>query len=121
MVIISLTSDTNNDWYKANWVYRQLAETVFVRFPDDEEMHEVLEMAHAFRALDFVGLNATNKTVATRTLVALKTVAEETLQRKIIPGMREHPNDKVREQQYLSSLTELLKLIERYELEWQEN
>ena len=49
MVIIQFKNGT--DWYKANWVFRQLRADVAEAFPDDLELTTEMEKAEAFRML----------------------------------------------------------------------
>ncbi len=111
MIIVEFTDGI--DWYKANWAFRQLAEDTFARFPDDNELHSVLEMAHAFNCLDFKVRLKENKELAARTLAALRTVAEETLKGSIHGLKGKHSSDENRQQLYLQSLKELIILIEK--------
>src|ERR1700688_4412511 len=60
------------DWFKANWVFRQLAQDVSDRYSSDAEVCTVVEVAEALSALD---LKKMNDGLRRRVMKALTTVA----------------------------------------------
>jgi len=111
MVIIKFKDGT--DWFKANWVFRQLAEDTMAAFPNDNALGLVLEKAQAFGALFLDSMEAN---AATSTLEALRKVAEETIQGKIQGWKGKRPEDKEGQQMYLESITELLGFLRKQNL-----
>jgi hypothetical protein len=106
MVIIRLPSGA--DWYKANWAFRQLAEDIRRRFTEDKAVAHEFEKAQAMGALF---LDDIDKDLGKRVVVALKTVAEETIGGKIGGWKRTHPADEAGQRMYLEALAELLSLL----------
>lgn len=107
MIIIKFQDGT--DWFKANWVFRQLAEDIMEAFPNDSALRQIMENAQALGGLF---LNSMEPHVAASTLKAIKRVAEETSQGKIEGWNRTKPEDKDGQQMYLQSIKELLCLLE---------
>jgi hypothetical protein len=85
LVIIAFPN--GEDWFKANWVFRQLAEDVSQRNRNDNDVCKELELAQA-----------------------IKTVVDDTIS-GTIEGWR--PQDKPGHAMYCEALTELAKLIEQ--------
>jgi hypothetical protein len=106
MVIIKFRDGI--DWYRSNWVFRQLAADVIAAFPQDNELRFNLERASAQGAL-FIDEMDTN--VAATTISALKTVAQDTIQGKVPGWKATKPTDTAGHQMYLESLAELLTVI----------
>jgi hypothetical protein len=116
MVIISLPNGA--EWYKANWVFRQLQKDVAGLYPGDREVNLELERAGALGglALEFIeeGLRG-------RILDAIKTVASATVQGDIPGWTHEKPNDMEGQKMYIESMRELLDAIKQLRREEQGN
>ena len=106
MVIITLRN--GDDWYKANWVFRQLAEDVVETYPQDVELKFLMEQAEAVGGLS---LDSMEEDRASKTLQAIRKVAEETIKGRIPGWKRKRPDDEAGQRMYLKSLAELLELI----------
>jgi hypothetical protein len=104
-VIILLPNGT--DWFKANWVFRQLAEDVSNRYRNDDGVCKTLELAQAFGSLD---MEIMDEGLRCKVMHAVKTVAEETVS-GTIEGWR--PDDRRGHAMYCEALSELAKLIEQ--------
>ena len=104
-VIILLPN--GKDWFKANWVFRQLAEDVSNRYRNDDGVCKTLELAQAFGSLD---MEIMDEGLRCKVMHAVKTVAEETVS-GTIEGWR--PDDKRAHAMYCEALSELAKLIEQ--------
>ena len=108
MVIIKFRD--GSDWFKANWVFRQLAEDILAAFPNDRALMMVMEKAQALGGLFPDSMEAD---AATSTLEAIRKVAEETIQGKIEGWKRTKPEDMEGQQLYLESIKELLDLLKK--------
>ena len=75
MVIISFAD--GSDWFKANWVFRQLVYDVSQSYPEDDELINKLEQAQSLGALFPDSLKEGG--LGSRILQALKKASEETL------------------------------------------
>jgi predicted RNA-binding Zn ribbon-like protein len=106
MVIIRLVN--GDEWYKSNWVFRQLAEDVAARFPDETDLRTLLDRAEA---LGMLRLDSLDKAAASQTLRAIDEVANETLRGKIQGWKRNKPEDVQGQRDYLAALCELRELI----------
>ena len=106
MVIIQFQNGA--DWYKANWVFRQLAEDTVTAFPHDHALRTTLEKAAAFGALFLDSMEAG---AAASTMAALKCVAQRTIEGAIPGWKRSRPEDDDMQQMYLQAVTELLDLL----------
>jgi hypothetical protein len=106
MVIIKFPN--GNCWSKANWVFRQLSEDVIGNLPDDSELKLVMEKALAFRML---ALNSMENEVRSKSLCAIRTIVEKTLEGKIAGWKESRPDDIEGHRMYIESITELLGLI----------
>jgi len=109
MVIIKFQD--GSDWFKANWVFKQLAEDTLAAFPNDGALRLVLEKAQALGGLFFDSMEAE---AATSTLDAIKKVAEETIHGNIQGWKQIRPEDKDGQQMYLESIDELLKVLKKH-------
>jgi hypothetical protein len=108
MVIIKFTSGT--DWYKANWVFRQIVNDVIAQSPDDVEVSFIMKQGQSYGLLS---LDKLDSTVASKVVQAIRKVAEETLAGNI-PGWKgTKPDDAKGQQMYLRSIAELLDLIKK--------
>ena len=105
MVILKFQNGA--DWFKANWVFRQLADDMNMRFPDNEELKHTLEKAQAF---GFLGLDSQNPDAVTLPM-SIKTTVEETINGKIMGWKRTHPEDEEGQQMYMQAMTELLEQL----------
>ena len=102
-VIIVFPNGT--DWFRANWVFRQLAGDVSVRYRNDDSVCKALESAEALGSLD---LKDMDEELCRKVMQAIKTVAEETMS-GTIEGWR--PHDKGGHAMYREALSELAKLV----------
>ena len=93
------------DWFKANWVFRQLAQDVSHRYSNDAEVCKAVEVAEALGALD---LKKMNDGLRKRVMEALTTVAMDTM-KGTIAGWR--PNDAKEHAQYCEAISELAKCL----------
>lgn len=74
------------DWFKANWVFRQLAEDVSNRYRSDPEVCKAVEVAEALGTLD---LKEMKTDLRRRVMEALSVVATDTINGSIA-GWRPH-------------------------------
>ena len=93
------------DWFKANWVFRQLADDVSDRYKSDAEIREALEVAQALGTLD---LKAMNDGLRKRVMEALTAVAMDTI-KGIIAGWR--PDDPEEHELSCDAVSELAKCL----------
>jgi hypothetical protein len=103
-VVIVFPSGT--DWFKANWVFRQLAQDVSSRYRNDAGICKPLELAQAVGSLDLKGMDVE---LRSKVMEAIRTVAAETIS-GAIDGWR--PHDQKEHEMYCEALSELAKLIE---------
>lgn len=94
------------DWFKANWVFRQLASDVSDRYQDDVEVCAALKVAEANSMLD---LHKMNDGTRRKLLEALSTVAKRTIEGSIA-GWR--PHDAREHAIYCEAVSELAKGLE---------
>jgi hypothetical protein len=106
MVII--TFQIGADWFKANWVFRQLAEDVSMKFPKNREVNSAMERAQWYGCL---ALDDMEKALASRVIEAIQQVAEETMQGKITGWIGRDGKDANGHRMYVESMKELLDLI----------
>jgi len=106
MVIIRFRDGV--DWFKANWVFRQLAEDTIAAFPQDGDLQFIMMQAQALGALF---LDSMDTDAASATTRAIRKVAEGTIQGTIQGWRLTRPEDGVGQQMYLKSISELLDLI----------
>jgi hypothetical protein len=78
MIIIRFKD--GSDWFKANWVFRQLASDVVATFPGDTALKSIMEEAEAVGALF---LNSMQTEAAAATIGAIEKVAQETIDGQI--------------------------------------
>jgi hypothetical protein len=93
------------DWFKANWVFRQLAHDVSDRYNSDVEVCKAMEVAQALGGLD---LKAMNDGLRRRVMKALTSVALDTVE-GTIAGWR--PGDAKEHPQYCEAVSELAKCL----------
>jgi predicted RNA-binding Zn ribbon-like protein len=93
------------DWFKANWVFRKLAQDVSDRYTSDAEVRKAVEVAEALRALD---LKKMSDGLRIRVIEALTTVARDTI-KGIIAGWR--PHDAKEHALYCEAVSELAKCL----------
>jgi hypothetical protein len=106
MIIVSFPNGT--DWYKANWVFRQLVQDVVEIYPADKELKKLMEQAQAFGTL---AISSLPKDTASRTLLAIRAVIERTIKGETNGWSRTKPDDIEGQRLYLNALVELLDLI----------
>lgn len=102
-VIIRLPN--GGEWFRANWMFRQLASDVNAFSREDRDVHLALDRAEAYGMLDLQSLDAH---LAARLISALEHVAQATRDGRI-EGWR--PSDSEGREMYLRSLSELAELI----------
>jgi hypothetical protein len=102
-VIIVLPNGT--DWVKANWVFRQIAQDVFNRYGNDEELCKALEEAEVLGGFD---LKKMGDDLRRRAMGALKAVALDTIS-GAVPGWR--PHDPREHAMYCEAVSELAEMI----------
>jgi len=107
-VIIVFPNGT--DWFKANWVFCQLAQDVSSRYTNDDGVCNALELAQAFGSLD---LKKMDEHLRCKVMEAIKTVAEQTIN-GAIEGWR--PHDQKDHALYCEALAELVKLIQQQDV-----
>jgi hypothetical protein len=93
------------DWFKANWVFRQLAQDVSERYGSDAEVCKAVEAAEALGALD---LKKMSDGLRKRVMEALSAVAMDTLE-GTIAGWR--PHDAKEHALYCEAVSELSKSL----------
>jgi len=93
------------DWFKANWVFRQLARDVSDRYSSDAELCKAVEVAEALGALD---LKKMNDGLRRRVMEALAAVATDTI-KGTIAGWR--PHDVKEHALYCEAVSELTKCL----------
>jgi hypothetical protein len=94
------------DWFKANWVFRQLAQDITTRHSNDAELCKVFEVAEALGGLDLKQMDDGQRK---RVMEAMRHVALDTVS-GAIGGWR--PNDPKEHAMYCDAVSELAKLIE---------
>jgi hypothetical protein len=106
MVIIHFVD--GSEWYKANWVFRQLAGDLVAHCPDDADLKITLERAEALGLLKFDYLG---NDLAARLKTAMLEVATATQAGTILGWKGSRPNDKQGHDDYLEALKELAEMI----------
>jgi len=96
------------DWFRANWVFRQLAQDVSDRYSSDSEVCRALAVAKAVGALD---LEKMNDGLRRRVMAALTTVAMGTTQ-GTVAGCK--PHDEKEHALYCEAVSELAKCLKGY-------
>jgi hypothetical protein len=94
------------DWFKANWVFRQLAQDLSERRNGDAEVCKALELAQALGALDLEGMD---HGLRGRVMRALSSVVEDTISGTIV-GWK--PRDGKEHTLYCEAISELRKRLE---------
>ncbi len=107
MVLIRFSD--GNEWFKANWVFRQLGADLAARFAGDLDLKTLIERAEAFGTLD---LGSSESGLAARATKALLEVATATLRGEIQGWKGTKPEDEDGQRLYLSALGELCELIQ---------
>jgi hypothetical protein len=103
-VIIVFPNGT--DWFKANWVFRQLGQDVSNQCRNDADLCKAVEVAEALGELD---LKKMDDGLRGRILEALRSVALDTIAGRIA-GWR--PHDSKEHAMYCEAISELAKLVE---------
>jgi hypothetical protein len=106
MVIIKFPN--GSDWHKANWAFRRLAEDVVAAHPDDSDLK--LEMQRA-QAMGLLSLDQMGIALLSKTMDAMRSVAQGTVEGRVPGWKRTHPNDADGQRMYVASMIELLDLI----------
>ncbi len=102
---ISIVFPNGTEWFKANWVFRQIVDDVSARYQNDEGIRAALELARALGSLD---LKQMDGHLRHRVMQAIRTIAEETAS-GTIKGWR--PDDQREHAMYCEALSELAQLI----------
>ena len=102
---ISIVFPNGTEWFKANWVFRQIVEDVSARYQNDEGIRTALELARALGSLD---LKQMDGHLRHKVMQAIRTIAEETAS-GTIKGWR--PDDQREHAKYCEALSELAQLI----------
>ena len=92
-----------SDWFKANWVFRQLKQDVSGRYRRDAEICKALDVAEALGTLD---LKKMENDLCRRLMEALSVVATDTINGSIA-GWR--PHDAKEHSLYCQAVSELTK------------
>ncbi len=100
----------NRDWFRANWIFRQLASDIIRKFPGDDAIEKALKYAQAIGAL-FV--SELDRDTRIRIIDAMKSVAEDTISERIEGWNSKGNNDVAGEKMYKESLMDLLQVIDR--------
>jgi hypothetical protein len=108
MIIIKFQDGT--DWFKANWIFRQLAADTITAFPNDSALKQTLEKAQALGGLFLESVEADAAAAVVR---ALAKVAEDTVAGRIPGWKKTKPEDEEGQELYLKSVAELLDLINK--------
>jgi len=95
-----------SEWFKANWVFRQLARDVSDRYSSDAEVCKALNVAEALGTLD---LKKMENDLSRRVMGALSVVGADTLNGSIA-GWR--PHDAKEHALYCEAVSELTKRLE---------
>jgi hypothetical protein len=102
---VSVVFPNGTEWFKANWVFRQIVEDVSARCQNDEGIRTALELAQALGSLD---LKQMDEHLRHKVMQAISTIAEETVS-GTIKGWR--PDDQREHAMYCEALLELAQLI----------
>ena len=94
------------DWFKANWVFRQLAQDISNRYRNDGELCKALEVAQALGCLDLKNMG---DDLRGRIVGALRAVALDIIS-GAIAGWR--PLEPKEHAMYCEAVSELAELIE---------
>ncbi len=108
MIIIDFKDGT--DWYRPNWMYRQLCDDIRARYPDEVGLLQEMDNSAAYGHLN---LPALDPAMSSMIMTAMKTVAMEADARGWTNRKISHPEDLAGEDTYLSSLRSLAELIQR--------
>jgi len=100
-VLIKFPNGT--DWFKANWVFRQLAKGVSDRYSGDVDVCKAMKMAEAIGTLD---MQQMNEGLRGKVMEALSVVAKATIEGSI-SGLR--PHDPKEHALYCEAVSELAK------------
>jgi hypothetical protein len=110
MILIHFPDGT--EWFKANWVFRQVLEDVVKTFPDDAELKSALEQAAALGGLF---LDSTDLVSAARILRCIRTVTERTVGGQLQGWAGTRPTDTDGQHLYLEAISELLAAVDKQE------
>lgn len=102
MSVLIVFPDGSN-WFKANWVFRQLAQDVSDRYSSDAELCKAVDVAEALGTLD---LKKMENDLCRRVMEALSVVATDTINGSIA-GWR--PHDAKEHALYCEAVSELTK------------
>jgi len=102
---VSIVFPNGTEWFKANWVFRQIVEDVSARYQNDEGIRTALELAQTLGSLDLKQMDGHLRHIV---MQAISTIAEETAS-GTIKGWR--PDDQREHAMYCEALSELAQLI----------
>jgi len=111
MIIIKFKD--GSDWYKANWVFRQLAKDTSEAFPNDAILNLALEEAQAFGALY---PDSMEDAAAAVILMSIGKVAKDTLEGSILGLERAFSGDDEGRRMYLQAISELVEMLKKREI-----
>jgi len=104
---VSVVFPNGTEWFKANWVFRQIVEDVSARYQNDEGIRTALELAQALGSLD---LKQMDGHMRDKVMHAIRTIAKETVS-GTIKGWR--PGHQSEHAIYCEALSELAQLIDQ--------
>jgi hypothetical protein len=110
-VVIKFREDTprGSAWAYANWVFTTLAEDVERLFQDDPELIAAMQGAYSIGGLI---LFRKRKKLALRIVKALRQVAVDTIEGRILAFPGTSPGRQVHRTAYLAALAELVSMID---------
>jgi hypothetical protein len=108
--MIIITFPSGFDWYKANWIFRQVVKDVAETFPQDFELKAALEQPEAIGGLS---LKAMPHDKSLKIMHALKEVAEDTVRGRIRGWTQTKPEDDSGQVIYLRAIADLLDLARK--------
>jgi hypothetical protein len=108
MVVIRFQDGT--EWFKANWVFRQLLRDITQAFPDDSDL--VFSMRQA-GALGGLFLDSIDGVLAGRILRSMKNAAESTIRGVVKSSVDSTPIDADSQRMYHEAMSELLDAVNR--------
>jgi hypothetical protein len=106
MVIITFPDGA--EWFKPNWVFRRIVESVANNVPADDQVQNVMRKAEAFGHL---ALDSLAPSLAARVTHALTVVVNEASTGNLIGPNGERSHEEPEHAMYLQSIRELSALI----------
>ena len=103
---VSISFPSGVGWFKANWVFRQLANDVMRRY-SDEDIKQILDETQWVGGLDFTKMEPV---LSSKLMTATRVVAQDTVDGRI-EGWR--PEDHHGHEMYCEALSELIAMIDQ--------